>query len=1354
MTHIVARRATSTNATDRDESRWLKDWRYAPAYVLLGDPGSGKTQSLRTEADAVGGVQIPAARIQAGLADHASPDDIVFIDAVDEVRGSGAQGSDVLGAVGRFLRASGSPRFRIACREADWRGEADRQLINSVAPGGELRVLHLDPMSDDDIRAIAAHSADLTSDVDAFLQEAIKHSVYDLLRNPLLLELMIGAVAADGQWPRTRTEVYEAACKRLAVEHSEAHRVPTALQPGLIETILADAGTLYAILLLSGRAAISRTGANAPHAVDLNALPQELALTDAARAIRSKVFTVEGPLVMPRHRTIAEFLGARALAKRVADDGLPLSRVLALMQGHDGIPVEAMRGLCAWLTVHLRGAARQQMLRLDPVGFIVNGDAAALSHAERLLVIEALSASAAQNRWFRSGAWIDHPFGPLATPDMADVYAQELGNPDRTPERQVFIDCLLDALKNAPEPIPELCAPLARWVADANASDGLRATAYDAWLRHCAPERRGEQLTEWLRAIEDDSFEDDDDRLLGPVLRTAYPDIIGTGVLRFFRPKRTSGVVSEFSDFWDRDFIQQTPAALLPALGDAWAQRFPDGIPHEWSLDGAKTAHALLSALLESHGDAATAERLYQWLGIGLDEYGMESARQKSAEPIALWLQARPEKMKEVAAFSYPRQKVNDQGRRIFWLAEARLHNATRPADWIRWNMSLAANSEGPDFVQWLVGLAASAAMDPPHAFDAPTMDDVCDWVSALAHRYPDAETWLREAWTVSLEDWRAASFRSNNRYRAEREHAREQRRKNSAPHIEALPAKPLPPRMLHNMAMAYEKRFIDFVGDTPEERVAEFVGGGLDSASKALQALDQTLARDDLPTVEEIMDLESKGQEHFLRMPALLAADRACKNSAEAWKAWSAELQQRLTAFWLTYGAGEEPGWFKSLCAAAPELVATILIPYAQRKLRRKGPQAITALWFLTRDDSRRELALRVLPELLEMFPSRAYEEARNELNRSLLSGLCLLPRHQALDILHRKLMLKGLDTGQRISWLVALLPYEPEAAPQLVEAVGQHPRRVAILGKALVDQRTLGGQTDPMPATCVQQLIELLAPLTRSGPDLAGDRASDERQREEVVQALLANLGSNSSAEAGDALQNLLSGTSLGSWRSVAEYQLQAQKRLFREASFTSASPDDVARLLCNGPPANVTDLLALLFDHIQGIERKLRGDPAFQLRQFWKDDGTPRSEEDCRDQLLAMLQPRLEAQKVDLQPESLAAAAKRMDMRAAAFSSSGRRLSLPVEAKRDAHREVWIAWRDQLKALYAIDPTAQGFGLYLVFWFGVKCTPSPEGYRPLSASDMENHIRARLPEADRSKLRVLVMDLSWPETARRRR
>lgn len=1342
------RKAASALPDGGHDERWLDSWRDEPAYVLLGDPGSGKTKSLKAEAAAVGGRLLSAALIQDGLAELASTEEILFIDAVDEVRGNGASGSETLGAIGRFLRASGRPRFRIACREADWRGEADRLLIASAAPEGELKTLHLTPLSDDDIRVISESFAELIPNVDSFLQDADKHGVYELLRNPLLLELMISAVAENGQWPLTRKAVYEAACSRLAKESSEAHRAQSALQPGLIETILADAGTLCAILLLSGGNAISRTSSGDTHVLDLNALPRKLALKDPAKAIKSKVFTVEGDLVKPRHRTIAEYLGARALSQRVAE-GLPLSRVLSIMQGHDGIPVEAMRGLCAWLTVHLPSASRQQMLRLDPVGFIVNGDAATLTHAERILTIEALAASAAQNRWFRSEAWVDHPFGQLATPDMAEVYEQELSNPDRSKERQAFIDCLLDALKHAPAAIPALCGSLVAWVEDEKAFGNLRITAYKAWCKHCPPEHHADQLRTWLRALDEGLIEDTDDRLLEQILEDAYPEVIQIEVLEFFRPKKKSRVVAQFSDFWGYDFIKKTPQALLPALGDAWSLQFPKGLPHEWYM-GEAAANTLLCVLVELYGDAIPAERLYNWLGIGLDEFRM--SRQQSVKSIASWLQDRPTTMKEIAAIGYLTQEHDRQGYKPFWLVEERLRGATLPADWIRWNMALASDSKDQDFVRWIISRAAGAAIEPPYAIDAPTADEVYHWVTALTARYPDAEMWLQEAWTISLEDWRAENYQLKVRHLAERQHAREQRKKQSTPLLEGLPAQPLPAQVLHGIALSYKGLYTDIHGETPEERVADFLGADSESANKALQALDQALARDDLPTAQEIIELDLKGREHFIRSAALLAAERACESYPDAWRSWGEELQKKLAAFWLTYGADEEPVWFKAFSTAMPELVAPILIAYAQGKLRRKGPYAITGLWQLSHDDTRRDLARLVLPDLLKTFPLRAHEGARGELNRSLLSGLHLLPRNQAQDIVRRKLTLSTLDSGQRISWLIAQLPYEPSTATLLVEAVGRNQRRVAILGEVLRDQRVFGRQTDPMPAVCIQHLIELLAPLTSYGPSWSDGGVSDTCQREEIVRVMLGNLGSNPSAEAGQAIQNLLTGTLIGDWRELAEFQLQAQQRLFREATFSPSSSEAVSSLLCNGAPANIMDLSALLIDHLRSIQSELRGDPSFQLRQFWKDDGAPRNEEECRDQLLAMLRPRLEQQQIDLQPESRAAAAKRMDLRATTILSSGRRFSLPIEAKKDNHSEVWTAWRTQLQALYANDPSAEGVGLYLIFWFGRECKRSPEGVRPTSASDLESQIRLRIPEADRSKLQVIVLDLSWPDAAQR--
>jgi hypothetical protein len=97
------------------------------------------------------------------------------------------------------------------------------------------------------------------------------------------------------------------------------------------------------------------------------------------------------------------------------------------------------------------------------------------------------------------------------------------------------------------------------------------------------------------------------------------------------------------------------------------------------------------------------------------------------------------------------------------------------------------------------------------------------------------------------------------------------------------------------------------------------------------------------------------------------------------------------------------------------------------------------------------------------------------------------------------------------------------------------------------------------------------------------------------------------------------------------------------------------------------------------------------------------------------------------------------------------NGSKLYLPVEVKKEDNAGVWTAWRTQLDRLYTINPDAQGYGLYVVLWFGISPKPMPnrEGPRPQSAKEMEERIRGRIPAADRYRLPVLVLDLSDEKT-----
>ena len=122
----------------------LAEYREVHAYVLLGDPGSGKTTAFRAESGALGDealfITARDFRVRAA-APHELSGKTLFIDGLDEVRAGQSDARTPFDEIRRLLIQLGRPRFRISCREADWLGENDRQGLSHVAPDSSLAVL-------------------------------------------------------------------------------------------------------------------------------------------------------------------------------------------------------------------------------------------------------------------------------------------------------------------------------------------------------------------------------------------------------------------------------------------------------------------------------------------------------------------------------------------------------------------------------------------------------------------------------------------------------------------------------------------------------------------------------------------------------------------------------------------------------------------------------------------------------------------------------------------------------------------------------------------------------------------------------------------------------------------------------------------------------------------------------------------------------------------------------------------------------------------------------------------------------------------------------------------------------------
>ena len=96
--------------------------------------------------------------------------------------------------------------------------------------------------------------------------------------------------------------------------------------------------------------------------------------------------------------------------------------------GVDGHPAPELRGLHAWLAVHLPEYA-DELIDADPYGVLTYGDAASLGRSSCRRMVQALGRLSETDPWFRSGNWQAPSIGALARADMTEEFKVVLRSP-------------------------------------------------------------------------------------------------------------------------------------------------------------------------------------------------------------------------------------------------------------------------------------------------------------------------------------------------------------------------------------------------------------------------------------------------------------------------------------------------------------------------------------------------------------------------------------------------------------------------------------------------------------------------------------------------------------------------------------------------------------------------------------------------------------------------------------------------------------------------------------------------------------------------------------------------------------
>lgn len=1353
------------------DPQFLKEHSDEGAYVLLAPPGSGKTSEFRRQAKLCDG-QFVSARDFIAFEDKSEwHGRTLFIDGLDEVRAGSADGRTSFDAIRKKLLQLGRPKFRLSCREADWFGSNDRRHLETVAPECRVLVLRLDPLPEEEIKAVLRKNHNV-GDPDAFVDKARQRGVAALLVNPLSLELLAKAVM-ENEWPDSRIRTFEMACETLADETNEEHKYAKIRERANTKVLLDTAGQLCAVLLLAGAPGIQLSARNQDdNFIELN----ELTGTDRALQLESlKTRLFEAPnseFAIPLHRHVAEFLGARYLAELVKN-GLPVSRILALMTGYDGMVVTEMRGLCAWLATH-SPVARDLIINRDPLGTVLYGDVSGCPLAVKQRILRELEKVFKKDGWLIATIKFDSRLGDLVSPELTREILAILENPARDGGRQSLTLFLIEALCYA-YPLEGISCVLMKIIRDGSRWPSIRQKAIDAFLR-----QQGDssatliELKKLMKDIINGKVLDLDNDLLGRLLDKTYPSVLpGTEVLDYLRETQSNPAYS-YQRFWMwKIFEQPNCCTQIAKLLDQLASRYqPQQKSKRKTGQRAKIPVRVPLILLDGFISKCSEmelepQRLFCWLGVAgrVGDWNQDIGYlHQQRDRIRSWLVAQPKLWKSILEiglkYCADASQHSDQSnfQQLMWMEEdRRLFGTRRPLDFGIWCLDKAVTMDNLEAAGWLIRRVADAVDD--EGISRNLVDSRIEGrdvlKSALEKRLSERK---------QFKSWERKQVRSE--YKEEKKEKKEFSRWQIAvrENRKILIENNAPEEFLHKLATAYFGGYHDMTEYTPVERLSKLLGDDEQLVEITLTGLRRAITRQDLPSIEDVVKQAAEDRIQYIWFPFLAGFNELYKVSRKNDSINDDQIELALAlyfnvSFWPNpWGTGDDqlqPTWLQPVLRRKPRLAANILINSITAKLR-KRKDVSHRLYELAYEEEYREIARLASLTILESTPVRCTKQQLYGLRYLFIAAHHYSKREKYIELINKKLSFRSMSVVARVYWHAAGFLASPVEHLELLQRyVRGNKRRITYLADFIGGRFESGpGQSEITSASVLSSLILLLG--TAYPPrSFTSEAESDAKNAERISRAMdisfrignfINQLMSDSSPKASKELERLAGEIDLTSWRSQIQYAVNQQRNVRREADFQHVDVPTILDVLQNRQPANAADLAALTMDLLNELASKIRHGNTSDWRQYWErvsdHEYKPKHENECRNALLSDLQLRLEPINIDAQQEGNYADDKRADIRV-----SYGKFNVPIEIKKRHHRDLWTAIRTQLIAKYTRGHGADGHGIYLVFWFGDHETkpPTPDaGPPPKSADELKRRLEDSLADAERRKISVCVIDV----------
>lgn len=1293
------------------------------AIILLGDPGMGKTTLFRDAAKA------NYTTVRKFLIDpHVVADDPLFLDALDEYR-TIASGQDAISEVAKALCSLNKPMFRLSCRAADWFGSTDQEILRVASASGRVLVLELCPISRDEI--LNAVQGIVQNPV-VFLYEADSARLGKLLGNPQTLELLARAWETDRK-PRNKFEAYEIGASELIKEINLQHvaRGVSSPDPGDLRKAASAAAST---ILLSNSLGISRTEtADGNGYVMLPVVPYPNR-SDLDAVLKRRLFiSTEVDRFEPIHRTIAEFLAAEDLSKRIAS-GLPIDRVMALICGVDGRPVSSLRGLFAWLMCKL-GQIAEGYVERDPYGVVTYGDASVLPPNAQCAIWTGLSQL--RDPWFLTNEEDHGSFRELANPNTAKILQELLQNPATGVHLKIAV---LEAIANSTENIG-LTAILRDMVLEKHDNRWLRSTALKAFAKSI--QNDGVQL----EALDCELARTADD--------LAVPEI-RVDLLRLTRASgrldlRLLSIMEQAASAKKEDHTIGSFYPLIDLPSDSDLDVILEGasrvLTHktDYRFEFRSLFDEWLKRRLEN-STPITPVQLSRWL------QNMRVDREHYSEQTLASLKARFkqertlfEEVFELLTNSLPNED------RSFWLfvsydLEELLPAMVWPVPQCEFFLGQAEKEKDSEraadlfrmYLSWFPMEGASISL-----FEA-GLD--------LLDRRNNVAKVLGNWKSCKIEKWRRDQLNSREIERQKNLINRDQNLVYLTPRLKTI-REGGEEHILGWAARVYQGLFYD-IEDIPDARKRLVSVTNDEIADALVQGFMRYAENPNIPRKDAIIEswLANKiPLTHILLNLSIFLRHSAGMNVPKQ------ALPNCIAAAVTAFHAGDKvPGHDETLSAwilqevrQNPNVVKSVLKEIWLLATTKKNGD-LPGFYEISQDSGSQQFLASLSADILKTgITENPYTVGR------LVSVLLFHDQRSALAIGETELARSELWPEVQAIWSTALFVIDPSRYPDSWRNLMS--QEDAALWNAIEIIRgrphEKSGIVNLTPAQRAEIVTIVGQRFSNIGHPPGGWNGNQNPwDASEFIANQISLLGTDSSADAGAQLERLENDSGLVSYHDLIRHHRAQYEKQQRESRFTFASPAQIAEAISNRGPATPSDLLAFVIDHFRVLAYELARTQRERYRAYWNESGRnliePKYEEVCSGLLAEDLQNRIEAQNLIVTVEHHMVADKECDL----VVLQGNDRLLPIEVKHHFHRELWTAWRTQLDRLYTRDAKAGGLGIYLVLWSGEakgRMMPKiPNGLkRPASAIELSSALESLIPEGDRHRLRVVVVDIARP-------